>query len=406
MKKLHLIAPLLGAILLAACGGGSPAASPGASTPASGSAPSAAASGSAVPKPATSAATAVASASTSGAPSAAASGSSAASPSGSASAAAKPSGSAVTVRVGGLGSTIDRAFDVGMDKGFFAELGINIDLTTFRSATEVLPLLATNKLDVGTGGSSPGFFNAQAQGVGAKIVSDVTLIKSTGRQTAGLILRADLADSVKTVADLKGKNVAINNTQGIGEEQVDKVLNSGGISTKDVNLIAIPYTDQLAALTNKKIDAAMMIDPFATIAQQQKVGVAFFDLAKVMPNYPAQWLFYSVDFAKNQPDVAQRFMVAHMKAIRYVNDAVFKGKNSDDLINIYVAHNKGSTADQWKSMGPVFNEVNGAVNMDAINNDQDYYIAHGWQKQKIDPKTIVDTSFSEAALKTLGPYQE
>jgi ABC-type nitrate/sulfonate/bicarbonate transport system substrate-binding protein len=60
------------------------------------------------------------------------------------------------VRVGGLGSAIDRAFFIGEDKGFFADQGIKLDLTTFRGASEALPLLATDKLDVGTGGSNPG----------------------------------------------------------------------------------------------------------------------------------------------------------------------------------------------------------------------------------------------------------
>jgi NitT/TauT family transport system substrate-binding protein len=367
-RRLRLAVILGGMALLAACGGSQPAAPvPSAST--------------APPAPA--------------------------SAGGSAAPSASP-GNLATVRVGGLGSTIDRAFFIGQDKGFFAEQGIKLDLTTFRGASEMLPLLATNKLDVGTGGSNPGFFNAQASGIGVKIVSDVTIIpppQGNGKQSAGLVLRSDLAGQVKTMADIKGRTIAINALQGIGEEQIDKVLQSGGLKLTDVNVVALPYPDQLSALANKKIDAAMMIEPFATLAQQQKAGVAFFDLGKVMPNYPAQWLFYSVDFINSQPDLARRFMVAHMKALRYDTDGWWHGKNHDDVVNLFVQHVKGMTPQLAEQIQPTTDETNGNVNMQAIGQDEDYFLQHGWQKQRVDPAKLVDTSFSEAARKALGPYQ-
>src|SRR5262249_54356064 len=49
----------------------------------------------------------------------------------------------VTVRVGGIGGLVDRAYFIGEEKGYFAEQGIQLDVSTFRAMTDMLPLLAT-----------------------------------------------------------------------------------------------------------------------------------------------------------------------------------------------------------------------------------------------------------------------
>src|SRR5205823_10299027 len=73
------------------------------------------------------------------------------SPAPASSAAAKPSSQTTTIRVGGLGGTPDRHIWVGEDKGYYAEQGLKLDVTLFKSFTEMVPLLATGKLDVGGG---------------------------------------------------------------------------------------------------------------------------------------------------------------------------------------------------------------------------------------------------------------
>jgi hypothetical protein len=73
-------------------------------------------------------------------------------------------------------------------------------------------------------------------------------------------------------------------------------------------------------------------------------------------------------------------------------------------VAIYMKHIKGLTPELLNAMPPMSNEINGNINMDAIQQDQAYFTQHGWQKQKVDPKEIVDTSFAEDARKALGPF--
>ncbi|MBV9119092.1 MAG: ABC transporter substrate-binding protein, partial [Chloroflexi bacterium] len=171
---------LLLALAVTSCGGSATAPSTAPSSAAASAASSAAASApssasaAAPSKPAasgpSSAAPTSASSSTSAAASApAASGGSSAS----GSAAAKP-GPRATVHFGGLGVSggglTEAPIYWGQTKGYFDQQGIDVDLQTFNSNTQMTPLLATGKLDAGDGGTNPGFYNGFAQGVIVKIV--------------------------------------------------------------------------------------------------------------------------------------------------------------------------------------------------------------------------------------------
>src|SRR5829696_280195 len=58
---------------------------------------------------------------------------------------------APTVRMGGLGGQIDAPLFVGQTKGYFAEQGLTLEVSNFVTASEMVPLLVTGRLDAGHG---------------------------------------------------------------------------------------------------------------------------------------------------------------------------------------------------------------------------------------------------------------
>ncbi|HLY64292.1 MAG TPA: ABC transporter substrate-binding protein [Chloroflexota bacterium] len=327
----------------------------------------------------------------------------------SASSAAKPAASgAVTVKVGGLGGVPDRFLWVGQDKGYYAQQGLNLDVTAFKSFSEMVPLLATGKLDVGAGGLSPGLFNALLSGISMKVVSDASLVSEPPaghHMSYGLVVRSDLKDQVKTVADMKGRAIGVNGTQGIGDVQLDAILHTGGLSNADVNVQAIPFPDAYAALANKKLDGALELEPFITLGLQQNVAFPLQDLAKALPNFPSQWVFYSTEFIKSEPDAGKRFLVAYTQAQRLDEDAFFKNKNHDEVVQMFINHTQAKDPKSYDDQTQTDNEVNANVNIQALQYDQDYFVAHGWQKSKLDVNAVVDASFGDYVRQTLGKYQ-
>ena len=182
----------------------------------------------------------------------------------------------------------------------------------------MVPLFATDRLDAGHGGSYAGFFNAFQTGVDFKIVSGVSQNRPPGpgiKNGQWLIIRTDLVDQVRGVPDLKGRKVAVHSVGSTGDQLLERLLEHHGLTLRDVEVEGIPFPDQMTALGNKAIDAAMAIEPMVTLAEDRGIAVPLFEVARVAPDNTNQWLFYSSEFIKNRPEVGKRFLVAYMKSL-------------------------------------------------------------------------------------------
>src|SRR5947209_4594274 len=112
----------------------------------------------------------------------------------------------VTVRVGVVGSTSDAGIYIGMEKGYFREQGIEIELSNFQAAQQMIPLLGTGQLDIGGGATSAGLINAVALEIPIRIVADKGSTP-TGFGYQGIVLRNELAGSFAGCPSFKGLRV-------------------------------------------------------------------------------------------------------------------------------------------------------------------------------------------------------
>src|SRR2546421_12694330 len=59
---------------------------------------------------------------------------------------------ATTLSSGVLGSLVDLPVYIALDRGYFKEEGLELNLAEFNSAADMIPLLATDQLHIGAGG--------------------------------------------------------------------------------------------------------------------------------------------------------------------------------------------------------------------------------------------------------------
>jgi NitT/TauT family transport system substrate-binding protein len=205
------------------------------------------------------------------------------------------------MRWSGPGRRVPTLF-VAQQLGYFDEQNLDVQVTTFQSASQMIPLLATAKLDAGNGGSSPAFFNAFSSGIPLKIVSDVTVVKRPDpnvHSAQQIVVRKQLYDQgVKTLADLKGHSIAINTPGSLNQEQLEDSLRTVGLTPDDVQLQTVGFNDMLTAVTNGGVDAAVALEPFVTLGQRQNIWVPVFDVADATLGQTAEWLIYGDDFLK------------------------------------------------------------------------------------------------------------
>ncbi len=319
--------------------------------------------------------------------------------------AAKPAGLTL-VRAGHMGISSDVYTYIAIEKGYFKEEGIDVELTFFDTAAKMIAPMAAGQLDVGRGSPSAGLFNAIARGVPIKIVADVSRVTPNNNYFA-LVARKDLIDSgvLKNYSDMKGKNVAYN-AKGTGNEiDIEKALKKGNLTPSDVNLIEMPFGDMNVGMANKAVDIALLTEPNITLGEQKGISKLWKSGYDFTPAHQLSVLMFSPSFIKDKPEVAKRYMVAYVKGIRDYYEAFFKGKNKAEIISYLVKYTGTKDPASFEKMVPHGVDPNGYVNAKSIMDDQDWFIAKGYSKDKIDEKSLIDNQFVDYAIQRLGKYQ-
>src|SRR5665213_1504050 len=95
----------------------------------------------------------------------------------------------------GIGkSSSDAPLYMAQEMGFFKDEGLDVNLVVLDSGAKIIAPLSKGQLDAGSGALSVGFYNALAQGIKLRIVSDRGHVgPETLYQT--IFIRKDLIDS-------------------------------------------------------------------------------------------------------------------------------------------------------------------------------------------------------------------
>lgn len=317
---------------------------------------------------------------------------------------------AETVKIGVTNASSDVAFYIAEDRGFFAEAGLKPEYISFKSGTDMVAPLATGQLDVGGGGASAGLYNAAARGLDLKIVAD------KGSMPAGygymlLLVRKDLVDSgkVKSLADLKGLKIGDSSSGGSGDALLNAALIKGGLNFADVSRVYMSFPQLGIAFKNKAIDAALLTEPNASEPVRAGDAVKFARGDEIYPNQALAVILYGPSLLKNR-DLGQRFMNAYLKAVRIYNDALkdgkLAGKEGDYVIDMLVKNTNVKDREVLRNMVPQGSNPAGAVNVKSLRDDYNFYKRLELIPKDIDPDSIVDNSFAEAANAKLGEYKQ
>ncbi|MDB5962804.1 MAG: transporter substrate-binding protein [Massilia sp.] len=313
-----------------------------------------------------------------------------------------------TVRVGLNGNISDAPFYIAARKGFFKEQGLDVQLVPFDAGPKMIAPLGVGQLDVAAGASSAGLFNAAARNINIKIVADKGS-QPPGYNYVPILVRKALVDSgkVKSYKDLKGLKIAEAGEGSAIGSILNEAAKQGGFTYKQLDHVYMGYPQHVAALANGAVDGAVTSEPAASQAVASGVAVRFSD-DKLYPYHQAGVVLYGGDFITKRPEVAKKFMVAYIKAVRVYNDALkggrFAGPAAKEVIDIMVQDSNLKNRDIYTQVVPNGLNPDGKVNMDSLKKDFQFFQEQGFLKGNSSPATLVDNSFADAALKVLGPY--
>jgi NitT/TauT family transport system substrate-binding protein len=320
----------------------------------------------------------------------------------SAASAQTPPASRVALKVGAIGAVSDAGIFIALEKGFFRDEGLDVELVSFKAAPQILPAIATNEVQVSGSAVSPALFNAFARGIGMRLVADKGQV-SKGFGWAALAVRSDLAGTINDFKDLRGHKFAVMGKGVSSTAQLGQALELGGIAPNEVELVELGLPEMIVALGNKAIDGATLLEPFITFATAKHVAIRWKGMEDFLP-FTGQngIIIYSQKFAQEQPDAAKRWMAAYLKGNRAYLDAITAGTDRDGINAILAKHTVVKDLALLAKIAPTGFDPNGRMAIKSLEADQDWFIKLGLQPGRVDLAKIIDYQYVDAAVARLG----
>src|SRR5262245_65979040 len=210
-----------------------------------------------------------------------------------------------TIKIGLVKSISNAANLWAVEKGYFREAGINLQIELLDTSANTLALLAQNQLQLIEGGISAGYFNGIEKNLPITMVMD----RVTSPLGHNLMLRPDLKGQITRLSQLKGKVVATNGAGAVSTYEVGKMLETDGITISDVEVKVLPFTQMAIAMRHKATDAAIVIPPFTSQFLDQGHAVAFKDPDDLVKPHPMTIAvsMINTDWAKANERVARNY---------------------------------------------------------------------------------------------------
>ena len=246
---------------------------------------------------------------------------------------AAPVKAADTIQMGliGAANSVEWPFYIGIQKGFFGDAGIALDVIYVPTASGLTQQLASNSLDIiDIGAVEP--IHAVARG------ASVAILRISGAVSPyAIIAKSD----IKTIKDLKGHTFVIGGLVDINRVYLERVLQAAGLKDADVDItVAGSTAARFAALKSGAADVTMLAPPINFFAE-----VAGFHNIGMMIDYTKELPFGATDvsraYADKHRDTVVRFLGALDKSFAWFNaDA-----NRDGAIDILANEMKNANRD-------------------------------------------------------------
>jgi len=216
-----------------------------------------------------------------------------------------------------------------------------------------------------------------------------------------------MADKIKTLADLKGHSLAVNAPGSLTIYETGKMLETVGLTIKDIDLKYMPFPQMLVAFKNGAIDAAEDIPPFVNIGIEQGLMKPIAEIDETLKPYPVASIAYQIntDWAAKNRDVVRKFFLAIARGTRDYCQAYHHGPNRNEVEDIMIKYKVMSDRAlldriPWQGRDP-----NGRVDAGTVLDIQDWFFKEKMITKKFPAERLIDQQYADYVQKTLPPFE-
>lgn len=202
---------------------------------------------------------------------------------------------------------------VALSQGFFAEEGLQVELTNGGGADKVMTAVVSGQSDIGLAGPEASIYvYNQGKADHTQIIAQLTK-----RDGSFLVGRSDGAFSWE---DLRGKTIIGGRKGGVPEMTLEYVLRQNGLTPGvDVTVdTSVQFNMMAGAFTGGQGDYVALFEPTATQVEAAGQGYVLTSIGQESGEIPYTAYFANVSWLENNADTAQRFVNAIAKAQKWV----------------------------------------------------------------------------------------
>ncbi len=224
---------------------------------------------------------------------------------GTASAAPPPNGGGASVNVTVVPAPGAAGLYIAADNGLFTAAGLHVTIKNAVSAAGTVPGLLNGTTDVVLGQWTTAIA-AQAKG---------TPLAALGEGNAGGAGLEELVTSpgspITRLSQLEGKTIAVNALSGLPQLLTVRLLKDNGIPAARVRFTAVPFPKMAAALAAHRADAAFLVEPYLSQAEEKYGDTELADLDQgSTAGVPVTGYFTTRDWQARNPAAASAFTAA------------------------------------------------------------------------------------------------
>lgn len=176
-------------------------------------------------------------------------------------------------------------------------------------------------------------------------------------------------------------------------------MKKGGLSFEDVEMVTVDFGgERHRALEARVVDVATVGNPDSIAAGRDKGAFVPWKFEhELRPGRQQRAVMYGYRFWRDRPDAARNYVAAYLRGVRDYRLAFEEGEGRDEIIRILSAHSEASPEFIEREMIPLALNPDGAVHVEGIRQDLEWFQERGLVSKDLDLDSIVDPSYLEWA---------
>jgi NitT/TauT family transport system substrate-binding protein len=203
----------------------------------------------------------------------------------------------------------------GVEKGFFRERQLDVEVEAAQGGATTIPALVSGDVQVG-GSNVVSLLIAASRDLPIQVIAPGTSAQESGKDFGALLVAKD--SDIRDMRDLEGKKIAVNTLNNIADVVVKAAAEKDGADPSKLRLIEVPFPEMGATLANGDVDAAFSIEPFVTSTVREGAKVINYSYVVTEPGMQVGAMAVSRQFAEQNADAVDRFREAVAETAEYV----------------------------------------------------------------------------------------